>query len=78
MKIKITEHGTTTGNSHHGIEKPSGCRCDPKVQIHKYSGEWHETVPDVNYHLYKLPYDGGILNDQGEYIPGIHCVSQNN
>lgn len=53
-KIKIAQHVTTSGYSQH-------CGCgvrDPSMQTSK------------NDDLYKLPYGGGILNAQDEYIPG--------
>lgn len=58
VKIKITQHGMATGKSHQHIEKHSECGFDSEIQ----------TPKSDNFH--KLPYNGGILNANGEYIPG--------
>lgn len=61
-KIKVAQHGKSKGNSHQHIEKLSGYA--PEIQTKK------------NYCSLKLPYDGGILNANSEYIPGTRCTSK--
>lgn len=46
-----------------------------KITKHgKTIGNSHHSI-EKNDNLPKLPHDGGILNENGEYIPGTH---QNN
>ena len=58
-KIKTTKNGAQIGNSHHRIKTTSGC-------------DGSEVLIEKNDFPQKLPYDGCILNEKGEYIPGEH------
>ena len=58
-KIKTTKNGAQIGNSHHCIDTTS--RCDGS-----------QVLIEKNYFPQTLPYDGSLLNEKGEYIPGEH------
>lgn len=62
-KVRATGHGKAAVSTRHCmVSLWSGCECECGPEIPKVK----------NDQSHQLPYGGGILNDEGEYIPGMY------